>query len=144
MNRVPAANRDLPRLLDAHLFVICPNNSGSTFLAGALEACRAAWRLPREGQRMHGCAGPLCPGGRMARTAGFPAACGPPSRAGWTCSRTRATTTGRAPAGYGTSTPSPPAPARMDDVRRIMAETDARFGRAGVLVNAAGPAGATS
>ena len=59
MNRVPAANRDLGRLLDAHLFVICPNNSGSTFLARALEACRMVWRLPREGQQMHGYAGPL-------------------------------------------------------------------------------------
>ena len=59
MNRIPAANRDLAALLDSHLFVICPNNSGSTFLAGALEACRMVWRLPREGQQMHGYAGPL-------------------------------------------------------------------------------------
>ena len=29
----------------------------------------------------------------------------------------------------------------MDDVRRVMAETDARFGRAGVLANAAEPTG---
>ena len=59
MNRVPAANRDLARLLDAHLFVICPNDSGSSFLAGVLETCRAVWRLPQEGQRTHGYAGPL-------------------------------------------------------------------------------------
>ena len=59
MKRIPAASRDLARQLDAHLFVICPNNSGSTFLAGALEACRKVWRLPREGQQMHGYAGPL-------------------------------------------------------------------------------------
>ena len=59
MSRVPAANRDLDRLLDAHLFVVCPNDSGSSFLAGALETCRAVWRLPREGQKTHGYAGPL-------------------------------------------------------------------------------------
>ena len=59
MNRIPAANRDLARLLDAHLFVICPNDSGSSFLLRALEACRLVWRLPREGIQMHGYAGPL-------------------------------------------------------------------------------------
>ena len=59
MNRIPAANRDLARLIDVHLFVICPNDSGSSFLAGALEASRAVWRLPQEGQKMHGYAGPL-------------------------------------------------------------------------------------
>ena len=59
MNRIPAANRDLARLIEVHLFVICPNDSGSSFLAGALEASRAVWCLPREGQKMHGYAGPL-------------------------------------------------------------------------------------
>ena len=59
MNRIPAANRDLARLLDAHLLVICPNDSGSSFLLRALEACRLVWRLPREGIQMHGYAGPL-------------------------------------------------------------------------------------
>ena len=59
MNRIPAANRDLARLLDAHLFVICPNDSGSSFLLHTLEACRMVWRLPREGVQMHGYAGPL-------------------------------------------------------------------------------------
>lgn len=38
VNRVPAANRDLSRRLDAHLLVICPNDSGSSFLLRALEA----------------------------------------------------------------------------------------------------------
>ena len=59
MNRIPAANRDLARLIDTHLFVICPNDSGSSFLASALETSRAVWRLPREGHQMHGFAGPL-------------------------------------------------------------------------------------
>ena len=57
--RIPGANQDLDRLIKTHLFVICPNNSGSSFLAGALEKCRAVWRLPREGQATHGYAGPL-------------------------------------------------------------------------------------
>ena len=59
MKRIPAANRKLADLIDAHLFVVCPNDSGSSFLAGALESCRAVWRLPGEGQQMHGFAGPL-------------------------------------------------------------------------------------
>ena len=59
MIRIPAANRSLASLLDAHLFVICPNDSGSSFLLRALEACRMVWRLPREGVQMHGYAGPL-------------------------------------------------------------------------------------
>ena len=59
MNRILTANRDLARRLDAHLFVICPNDSGSSFLLRALETCRMTWRLPREGIQMHGYAGPL-------------------------------------------------------------------------------------
>ena len=48
----------MERILDTHLFVICANNSGSTFLNSALGTCRAIWRLPAEGQRMPGFRGP--------------------------------------------------------------------------------------
>ena len=68
MSCVPAAGRDLAGLIDTHLFVVCPNNSGSSFLVAALESCRAAWRLPREGQMIRGFAGPVTwrPQGREA------------------------------------------------------------------------------
>ena len=59
MNYVPGAGRDLARLIKTHLFVVCPNNSGSSFLAAALETCRATWRLPKEGQMICGFAGPV-------------------------------------------------------------------------------------
>ena len=55
---VMGADHDLERLVVVHLFVICPNNSGSTFLQGALAACRATWNLPREGQETPGYVGP--------------------------------------------------------------------------------------
>ena len=57
--RLPGANRDLARLVKTHLFVICPNNSGSSFLTGALEKCRAVWRLPQEGMQIRGFVGPV-------------------------------------------------------------------------------------
>ena len=57
--RVPAANLSLAERIAAHLFVVCPNNSGSSFLAAALGACSAAWKLPQEGHRMHGYVGPV-------------------------------------------------------------------------------------
>ena len=56
---VPGATRDLENTIAAHLFVICPNNSGSTFLAGALATCRAVWSLSGEGQAIPGYAGPV-------------------------------------------------------------------------------------
>ena len=58
MNYVPGAGRDLADLIGTHLFAVCPNNSGSTFLTAALETCRATWRLPQEGQMIRGFAGP--------------------------------------------------------------------------------------
>ena len=58
MNYIPGAGRDLASAIEAHLFVVCPNNSGSSFLAAALATCRAAWHLPREGQDVRGYAGP--------------------------------------------------------------------------------------
>ncbi len=59
MNYVPGAGRDLANAIGTHLFVVCPNNSGSSFLTAALESCRATWRLPREGQNIRGFAGPV-------------------------------------------------------------------------------------
>ena len=53
------ATRDPENTIAVHLFVVCPNNSGSSFLAGALAACRAVWSLPREGQEIPGYAGPV-------------------------------------------------------------------------------------
>jgi hypothetical protein len=41
-----------------HLFVLAPNNSGSTFLTRALGLSPGAWSLPREGQHLSGFAGP--------------------------------------------------------------------------------------
>ena len=58
MSHVPGAGLDLADRIETHLFVVCPNNSGSSFLTAALETCRAAWRLPREGQMIRGFAGP--------------------------------------------------------------------------------------
>ena len=56
---VYGAGRDLARQITTHLFVISPNNSGSTFLKQALSTCRATWNLSREGQWMLGYAGPV-------------------------------------------------------------------------------------
>lgn len=41
-----------------HLFLLAPNNSGSTFLAAALADCARVWSLPREGQHVGGFQGP--------------------------------------------------------------------------------------
>ena len=48
------ALHDLERLVATHLFVICPNNSGSTFLQKALATSRRTWNLPKEGWTMFG------------------------------------------------------------------------------------------
>ena len=56
--RIYGALHDLDRLVTAHLFVICPNHGGSTFLKEALATCRMTWNLEREGQHMLGFAGP--------------------------------------------------------------------------------------
>ena len=60
---VRGADRNLENTIATHLFVVCPNNSGSTFLASALAACRAAWSFPREGQAIPGYAGPVTTSG---------------------------------------------------------------------------------
>ena len=41
-----------------HLFVLCPNNGGSTMLTQYLARCRAVANLPREGQFMKCFVGP--------------------------------------------------------------------------------------
>ena len=58
MKRYFGACHDLPSRVTTHLFIICPNNSGSTFLKEALATCRLTWNLQREGQHMFGYAGP--------------------------------------------------------------------------------------
>lgn len=49
---------DLSRIVKTHLFVIAPNNSGSTFLSLALAGCRHAWSLPTEARNVAGFVGP--------------------------------------------------------------------------------------
>lgn len=44
--------------ITTHLFVLCPNNSGSTFLKNALRSSAHTWNLSREGQRTFGFVGP--------------------------------------------------------------------------------------
>ncbi len=44
--------------IDTHLFLLCPNNSGSTFLGEAIKRSQHVWGLPREGQHVLGFAGP--------------------------------------------------------------------------------------
>ena len=52
------ADHDLGRLITTHLFIMCPNNSGSTFLKNALATSRRTWNLEKEGQHTFGFAGP--------------------------------------------------------------------------------------
>ena len=52
------ALHDLERMVATHLFVICANNSGSTFLQKALATSRRTWNLPSEGQKMSGYVAP--------------------------------------------------------------------------------------
>ena len=44
--------------IKTHLFLLCPNNSGSTYLSRALATSPNVWSLPHEGQHMLGFAGP--------------------------------------------------------------------------------------
>src|SRR5215207_8650926 len=52
------ATRDLEKLISTHLFIICANNSGTTFLRNALATSSKTWNLLREGQHTFGFAGP--------------------------------------------------------------------------------------
>ncbi len=56
------ALHDLERLVRTHLFVIAPNNSGSTFLSSVLARSRHVWSLKREGQHTFGFSGPATRG----------------------------------------------------------------------------------
>ena len=48
---------DLESRITTNLFIICANNSGSTFLKDALAASRRTWNLTVEGQFMFGFVG---------------------------------------------------------------------------------------
>ena len=61
------AFHDLERVVATHLFMICANNSGSTFLRKALATSRRTWSLPWEGRKAGGYVGP-----RPARPASDP------------------------------------------------------------------------
>lgn len=52
------SRQDLAARIQTHLFVISPNNSGSTFVRRAIETCKDVWALAREGQHMLGYTGP--------------------------------------------------------------------------------------
>ncbi len=49
---------DLDALVDTHLFVLSPNNCGSTFVKNALALSRHTWNLRHEGQHAYGFVGP--------------------------------------------------------------------------------------
>ena len=51
---VHGALHDLERTVTTHLFVICPTNSGSTFLRNALATSRRTWNLLSEGRSVFG------------------------------------------------------------------------------------------
>ena len=51
---IRGALHDLERIVTTHLFIICPNNSGSTFLQNALATSRRTWNLSDEGWKMGG------------------------------------------------------------------------------------------
>ena len=57
-NRFFGAQVDMAAAIARHVFVISPNQSGSTFLIRALGLCNQAWELPREGQHAFGFVGP--------------------------------------------------------------------------------------
>ncbi len=52
------AKYDLENLIETHLFIICANNSGTTFLRNALATSEKTWNLQREGQHTYGFDGP--------------------------------------------------------------------------------------
>jgi hypothetical protein len=51
------ADHDLESLIRAHLFIISPNNSGSTFLKNVFATSKQTWNLEEEGQHTEGFAG---------------------------------------------------------------------------------------
>ncbi len=59
------AETDLASRIRCNLFVLCPNNSGSTYLSKTIATSPDVWSLPREGQHALGFRGPV-PDGRAA------------------------------------------------------------------------------
>lgn len=57
MKQFNGADHDLEGLIHAHLFIISPNNSGSTFLQNVFATSRQTWNLEKEGQHTDGFAG---------------------------------------------------------------------------------------
>lgn len=51
------ARYNLDRVINKHLFIISPNNSGSTYLQNILATSHQTWNLNREGQHTFGYAG---------------------------------------------------------------------------------------
>jgi hypothetical protein len=58
MNIYRGSQHNLEDLIKTHLFIICANNSGTTFLRNALATSENTWNLIREGQHTFGFAGP--------------------------------------------------------------------------------------
>lgn len=58
MTTYRGAEYHLQSQVRTHLFLLCPNNSGSTFLNRAIARSQHVWSLPREGQHVLGFAGP--------------------------------------------------------------------------------------
>lgn len=56
--RARGAQHDLATLITRNVFVLCPNNSGSTLVSRALAESRNTWTLPREGQHALAYQGP--------------------------------------------------------------------------------------
>ncbi len=52
------AQYNLVQQIGTHLFIICPNNSGSTFLRNAISLSEHVWSLQKEGQHTSGFVGP--------------------------------------------------------------------------------------
>lgn len=59
------AQSQLATQIQTHLFLLCPNNSGSTFLIRVIENNPNIWSLIREGQHVPGYAGPRARGSNM-------------------------------------------------------------------------------
>lgn len=58
MNEFYGAMHDLERIVQTHLFIVSPNNSGSTFLQKALATSEHTWNLKKEGHHTYGFVGP--------------------------------------------------------------------------------------
>jgi hypothetical protein len=58
LTEVFGSQHDVAARVRTHLFIVCPNNSGSTYLKNAFRSSRHTWNLAREGQRTFGFVGP--------------------------------------------------------------------------------------